>query len=289
MEDKIKNCKKYIMEIVRTILKVDFSLVLSRFLYYAKIWIMMSKNAFMSVLTQKKLFFLFLSGKIIRFSFFGLFLYFLVQGAGGIVGYDVDQAVFFFLTFNVIDIISQFLFREIYRFRPLLISGDFDLILLKPFNSLFRVLMGGADIIDLFTIPPLIMAVIYIGGKLNPTAFHIFLYIVLIISGLLIAAAFHILVASLGIITLDVDHTIMIYRDFVNLGRFPIEIYRQPLQGVLTYLIPLGVMIAVPARALMGFVSIQGVLLSFFISFIGIYLSLRFWKYAIKKYTSASS
>ena len=271
------------------ILKIDFSSALSRFLYYARIWIMMSKNAFMSVLAQKKLFFLFLTGKIIRFSFFGLFLFFLVQGAGGIVGYDVDQAVFFFLTFNVIDIISQFLFREIYRFRPLLISGDFDLILLKPFNSLFRVLMGGADVIDLFTIPPLIVAVIYIGGKLNPMAFHIFLYIVLIISGLLIAMAFHILVASLGIITLDVDHTIMIYRDFVNLGRFPIEIYRQPLQGVLTYLIPLGVMIAVPARALMGLVSIQGVLLSFFLSFTGIFLSLRFWKYAIKKYTSASS
>ena len=54
----------------------------------------------------------------------------------------------------LIDVISQFLFREVYRFRPLVVSGEFDLVLVKPVSSLFRSLAGGADVIDLITIPP---------------------------------------------------------------------------------------------------------------------------------------
>lgn len=249
----------------------------------------MSKNAFMIMLALKKLFFLFLLGKLFRFGFFVAFLFFLVKGADNLAGYDINQTIFFFLTFSVIDIISQFLFREVYRFRSLLISGDFDLILVKPMNALFRVLLGGTDVIDLVTIPPLIIAVIYVGRFLDPTLLHTAYYILLIINGLLIAAAFHIVVISMGIITLEIDHTIMIYRDLTNLGRFPIDIYKEPLRGVLTYLIPVGIMMALPAKALMGLVSPFGVIASFALGAVAIFLSIKFWNVALRRYTSASS
>src|SRR3989344_7650830 len=129
--------------------------VFSRFFYYFKIWLMMSKNSFIIMLSQKPVLVLFFIAKIVRFGFFFAFLYFLVIGSNNLAGYSSLQTIFFFLTFNVIDVVSQFFFREAYRFRQLIVSGDFDLILVKPFNALFRVLMGGADIVDLVTIPPL--------------------------------------------------------------------------------------------------------------------------------------
>ena len=94
---------------------------------------------------------------------------------------------------------------------------------------------------------------------------------------------------SLGIITLEIDHTIMIYRDIVNLGRLPVDIYRQPIQGILTYLIPVGIMITLPAKALMGLVTPIGVLLSFVLGLVLIFSSLKFWNFALKNYSSASS
>src|SRR3989344_9036938 len=51
----------------------------SRCYYYFKIWLLMSKNSFIVMLEQKKLFFLFLLGKVLRFGFFILFLVFLVD------------------------------------------------------------------------------------------------------------------------------------------------------------------------------------------------------------------
>ncbi len=257
--------------------------------YYLRVWILMSRNAFLIWFNQRFLFLIFLVGKLMRFFLFFVFLILITQGAQNIAGYSTNQIVFFFLTFNLVDVVGQFLFREVYRFRNLLISGDFDLILVKPVNSLFRVLMGGADFIDLITIPPLIWGVYYFGQTLNPSASEIVMFVILIINGILIATAFHIVVVSLAIITLEIDHSIMIYRDLTSLGRFPVDIYREPLRGLLTYLIPVGLMVTIPARALMGMVTPPAVLLSLFFGLFCVILSVRFWDVALKKYTSASS
>ena len=267
----------------------NFPQAVKRFSYYLRIWFLMTKNSFLVMLMQKKLLLMFLTGKVLRFGFFTLFLFFLVKGSEQLAGYTINQTVFFFLTFNLVDILAQFLYREVYRFRPLVVSGDLDLVLAKPMSTLFRVLMGGADVIDLITIPPLIAAVVYVGGILNPSILHTTFYILLIINGLLIATAFHIAVLSLGILTLEIDHTIMIYRDLGNLGRLPIDIYKQPLRGLLTYIVPVGIMITLPAKALMGLVGSVGVFSSFVLGGVLLSVSMRFWNFALKNYTSASS
>ena len=289
MEDE-KNLKVKTLSGLKTLKgRRQISKLLKRIGFYGKIWIIMSKNSFLVMLSQRKLIFLFLLGKLLRFFFFASFLYFLLKSVNTLAGYSLNQTIFFFLTFNIIDIIAQFIFREVYRFRPLVVSGDLDLILAKPISALFRVLMGGSDLIDLLTIPPIIFAAWYVGKLLDPSPIQLLFYILLVINGLLIAAAFHIAVLAFGIITLEVDHTIMIYRDITNLGRFPIDIYKEPLKGILTYLIPVGIMITLPVKAFIGLVTIKGVLLSFLLGFLVLTISLKFWNYALKSYTSASS
>jgi len=256
---------------------------------YLKVWWLMSRNSFMGMLSQRFGAAIFIFGKILRFGFFLAFILFLLKGTDTLAGYNLNQTLFFFLTFNLIDVVAQFLFREVYRFRPLVISGSFDLVLTKPISALFRSLMGGADVLDLVTIPPLILAIYFVGRSLGPSPTDVLFYVFLIINGLILATAFHIAVISLGIITLEIDHTIMIYRDITNLGRFPIDIYKQPLQGILTYLIPVGIMITLPAKALMGLVSPWGVILSFLVGAAAVLVSIRLWNFALTKYTSASS
>lgn len=262
---------------------------MKRLAYYFKIWLLMSKNAFLVWLSQKTLVLVFLTGKLLRFFFFLGFLYLITSGSREVAGYNSTQIIFFFLTFNLIDVVAQFLFREVYRFRPLIISGDFDLILLKPVNALFRVLLGGADLLDLITIPFLIWAVVHFGQQLSPSMPQTYLFIALSLNGLVIAASFYIAVLALGIITLEIDHSVMIFRDIVSLGRFPVDIYKEPLRGVLTFLIPVGVMVSFPAKALMGLISPVGVISSFAFGLACFFIAISFWNFAIKKYTSASS
>src|SRR3990170_3915639 len=169
---------------MQTIKKASKNIIL-----YIKLWMFLSKNAFLQVLLDKLSFSIFLVVKILRFSIYLGFLFFLVKGTNTLAGYNVQETIFFFLTFNVVDVLAQFFFREVYRFRPLVVSGGFDLVLVKPINPLFRVLMGGADVIDLITIPPLLAAVWYVGKQLDPSFLHATFYILLVANGLLIASA----------------------------------------------------------------------------------------------------
>ena len=256
---------------------------------YFKIWWMMSRNSFSMVLTQKLALLIFLIGKTLRFLFFFGFLYFLLLGTKNLAGYNSTQAIFFFLTFNVVDVVSQFLFREVYRFRPMIVNGDFDFVLVKPMSALFRVLMGGADVIDFLTIPPLIAATVYIALQLHPSILSSALYILLVLNGFVIATAFHIIILSFAIITTEIDHAVMIYRDLTSLGRLPVDIYKQPINGFLTYFIPVGVMMTLPVKAIIGLATPTGIFWAFVIGAVAILVSLKFWNFALRKYSSASS
>lgn len=257
--------------------------------YYFSVWFHLSKNSFVSMLSQRKALIIFLTGKIFRFSVFIYFLHFLVQGTKTLAGYSSSEVILFFLCFNLVDVISQFLFREVYKFRPKVVSGDFDLTLSKPLNPLFTSLMGGADIIDFVTIPLLLFAFVSAAFTLNPSFFQIIIFIFLVLNAILIAAAFHIFVLSMAIITLEVDHTIMIYRDLTSFGRFPVDIYKQPLQAFLTFVIPVGLMMTVPVKVLIDVLSWQTIIISLAVGILFIFTALRFWNFALKRYASASS
>jgi len=257
---------------------------------YFRVWLKLTGYSFMTTLTSRFSFSLFLFGKILRFTLFFVFLLLIFSRTKMLVGYNLYQVAFFVLTYNLIDTSVQLFFREVYRFRPLVVSGNFDLVLVKPFNPLFRILAGGADVIDLFMIIPFLAGVIYLMGKIgNLTILNFTLYILLLVNAFLIATAFHIAVLALGILTTEVDNTIMLYRDVIRMGMVPIDIYKEPLRGFLTFVIPVGVMMTFPAKALMGLLSWWGILVSFVIGGILLWLSLKFWHYSLRRYASASS
>lgn len=262
---------------------------LDRVLHYLKIWVVLTKNSFLVMLAHRSVFAIFVVAKLLRLVLFVTFIFFAVRGSGDLAGYGVQQVLFFFLTFTLIDTIVQFLFRNVYMFRGQVVSGDFDLTLVKPVKPLFQALLGGADIMDLFTLPIIGYALYYVGHALPTTPGQIALYAVLVINSLVIATAFHIFVLGFGIVSLEVDHTIMIYRDITSLGRLPVDIYKEPLKGAITYLIPIGVMMTIPAKAFIGLISPAGVALSFALAAVFIVLAMRFWRFALTKYASASS
>ena len=232
----------------------------------------------------------FIMGKLLRFGLFFYFVSTLVTHTKLLAGYTVDQTVLFFLTFTIIDTLSQLLFRAVYSFRPLLVSGEFDHILTKPFHPFVVVLFGAIDILDA------IVLVLYMGitgfimaQTTGIAALHLGLYAAFIVNSLLIAMAFHIAILAMGIITIEVDHTAMIYRDMSRLGSFPIEIYKEPLRSIVTFIIPIGIMMSVPAQALLGILPTQALIVYgvFAVFFVG--LSLGFWRYALQYYQSWGS
>lgn len=233
---------------------------------------------------------LFTFGKIIRFVFFLIFLLVIMSKTNTLGGFTIWQVILFFLTFNLIDTISQFLWRDVYRFRSYIISGSFDLILTKPISPLFRALFGGSDILDLFTLIPLLVFLGFVMTKIGPVDIsQMILYVLLIINGLIISLSFHIFVLSLGIVTTEVDNAIWMFREVIQLGKYPLTVFPRHIGTVFTYLIPVAAMITFPTHALLGLLTIQGVMICVFFSCGLLLLSLYSWRGALRQYASASS
>ena len=233
---------------------------------------------------------IFFVSKLLRYGLFLVFLFLLMNGVKNLGGYTREQIIIFYLIFNIIDTLGQLLFREVYYFRPLVISGNFDMVLTKPFNPLIRVLLGGPDLMDTGVFVILIGMLVYtLSNFVRLDSFLIFYFVLMIINSLLITAAFHISVLAIGILTLSVDHLIMIYRDLSSLMRIPVDIFTNPLRTLLTFIIPIGIMFTFPAKVLFGLLSWQLILISFLFGVVSLFLSLKFWNYSLRQYQSASS
>lgn len=260
---------------------------LKRLKIYWKIWWTSSKLSVQSVLENRLGVIFLLSGKFIRFAFFLLFLTIIHGQVQRIAGYSLSQMVTFFLMFNILDLFGQLFFRGIYRFRQQVVSGEFDFRLTKPLSPLFQALTRHTDILDL----PLFMITIVFLFRQGITVSQpqALLFVATLVSGCLIVTAIHIAVAALGVITTEVDHTIMIYRDLSQMARVPIDIYTDSVRVLLTFVIPIAIAYTIPAKSLLGLVSLPTVVMGIVISVASLAASLRLWRYALTQYSSASS
>lgn len=252
-----------------------------------QIFLLFSKYALKTTLAQPVGTFFFFIGKLLRFATQFLFVFYLLSNTKILAGYNLNQTLIFFLTFNVIDTTSQLLFREVYRFRPLVVSGELNSILIKPYHPFLRVLIGGVDLIDLITLLLYASLLLFFVLQVLPlTLLNIILFGILMVNGLLITTAFHIVVLALGIFTTEVDHTIMIYRDIARIGALPVDIYQQPIRFFFTFILPVGIMMTFPVKSLFGQLSPYLVVISILISTILFTFSLYLWNSALKKYQS---
>lgn len=254
---------------------------------YLAVWLTTTTLSVETALENRKAAVFFLAGKFMRFFLYLFFLYFIGSRVAVIGGYDLNQMINFYLVFNLLDLFGQIFFRGIYWFRQQIITGEFDFKLAKPVNSLFQVLTRETDILDL----PLLLMVIVMLVIINfgVPIFQVGLFLVMILIGVIIITAVHILVASLGVITTEVDHTIMIFRDVSAMARFPVDIYAPAIRSLLTFVLPVAIAYTFPAKALMGLLTPGLIIFSLFGALVVWWLSLRLWRYALTQYTSASS
>lgn len=230
--------------------------------------------------------FFFTLGKAIRFGTFFFFIYHLVVNTTLLAGYDLNQTIIFFLTFNIVDSTAQLLFREVYRFRQLVVSGELDTVLVKPYHPFLRILLGGIDVLDLFMLVPFILLLMYFSVQLAVPFVNVVSYVALLVNALVVSAGFHIAVLGFTIFTMDVDHTIMIYRDVTRLGMFSIDIYREPIRSIFTFVVPVGIMMSFPVKALLGVLAPQFIIMSFVFGAGVLFISIQFWNRALMSYQS---
>ena len=257
---------------------------------YFKLWWFFTKNTTSLAMQSRFGSIMFLLGKIIRFFILFYFLFILVSETKTLAGFDIYQVMFFFATFSLVDIIPQLFLRETYRFRNYVVRGFFDYILTKPMSPLFRSLFGGSDVLD---IPLLFLSIgflVFAGSHIGPITFvGVWLYLLLLINALVIAFSIHVFILGFGIITTDIDNGVMLYRDITKMGQIPVDVYRAPVNFFITFILPVGIMMSFPVKALLGMLPLHYILTAAVFSLGLLFFSLKFWQFSLRQYQSASS
>lgn len=257
---------------------------------YLKLWFLWSQYTSEIALQSRFGALLFVIGKLIRFAIFLFFIILITTRVNLIAGYSLWQMIFLFATFNFIDIVTQLFLREVYRFRFYVVSGEMDYHLVRPVYPLFKFLFGGADLLDFPVFIISIIFLIFSAIQIGPLdLYHISIYAILIFNALVIALSFHIIVLALGILTAEVDNTLWLYRDLTAMGKIPIDLYKEPIRSLITFVVPVGIMMTFPVKALLGKLSMELIVLSIILSLSFIILSYLSWKFALRRYASASS
>jgi len=259
---------------------------------YLRVWLKLTAQQFQSqVANARGAAILFIFSKIFRLATAFVFLFVIMDRAKLLVGYNLAQAIFILALFNLISSLTQLFMRGIYLFRQKVVDGTFDFYLLNPLNELFYSLFPNTDPLDLILFLPYLGIVVWawIGTGFPITLLSILLIILIIVIVEIMILSWHILIISIGVRYLEVDNTIMLYRDLEKMASMPIEIYGKFGSAVLTYVFPFVLMATIPARLVFGLFSPWYLLAFALLALVQLKLSLWFWHRSLLTYSSASS
>jgi ABC-2 type transport system permease protein len=232
---------------------------------------------------------LFFIGKILRLAIGLFFLFGLQQTQARLGGYTTGQMMVFFLVFQFLDTFAQILYRGVYFFSWQVRSGELDMLLTKPLHPLFSIMTGHPDILDaIFFIPTTLLSIWIAAPALVHLEWsHVVLFVIMAVNSFLIITALHIVVVCLGVVTTEVDNAVMLYRDINAMGRFPIDVYREPFRTVLFFGVPIGVINTLPSQVLLGTAPTIPIVLACGVGLVSLWASLLLWRWSVKQYTSA--
>lgn len=265
--------------------------ILSRLAVYLKVWTLTATTALQVAFVNRWSNVLFLFGKTLRVTMSLVFFYLLKNQNVSVAGYSTDEVIVFFLTYQLVDIVAQMLFRGVYSFGQLIRTGEFDFYMTKPLSPLFRSLTSKPDIDDAIFLMPTLAISGWVLTQLNVTitASSVLWYSLLFFNSILIVAGLHIIVLAFGVITTEVDNLIWTYRDISRLGQFPVTMYLEPLRTALFFILPIGLMITIPAQVLLNLKPTYSLTIVTGFGIFFFWVSLRVWNWALRQYSSASS
>ncbi len=233
---------------------------------YIAVFLAFARNSLIRDMTFRGNFFLdcvsSLSWLLMNLGFY-LLVFYHVRSIGVSTGWGVYEFYVFLATTWIINsIVQAFLMPNAQEFSELIRTGGLDYILLKPMDTQFLISFRKVDWASLSNLVMGIIILLYGLSHLQartdpPWAWHpgtIGLYLVYVVCGVCL---FYSLIVCLAATSIWLGRNQSLY-DFwfyiTNFARYPMEIYQSgwglPLWYVFTFIIPILVIVNVPARLL---------------------------------------
>ncbi len=225
-----------------------------------------------------------------------LFLKLIYLNTQSVAGWSEGEMFLLVGTYSVVRGIADTLFYKNLSELPGQIRlGTMDFTLLRPVNSQFFISLR---FVSLDNLGQFVGALALLGYGLSrvpkpPQPANIAAYVFLTLCGLIIFYSISLITMTLSFWLVRLDNLFVALDTVFSIGRTPTDVFRafgRAAPFFLTYILPLAFLATMPIKALGGHLHGPGTLLggaALAVSLFG--LSVLFWRFATRAYSSASS
>ena len=222
---------------------------------------------------------------------------FVVESFGEINGWNYGQLAFLYGLSVMSHALSMIFFVQGWFMGYFVLEGDFDRYLTRPMSVLYQFFFTNINIFGITDLIPGILVFVYgcIKCAVQVTPLFVLQVLVMLIGATLIRGGIYIFLGSTSFYTKSTTDFGMYTQEIMDKTTlYPISMYPESLQFILTYLIPIGWVSFFPVSSLLGIENsvLNGMAVPFVTLFVGllvITLSGLFFKAGLKKYESAGN
>ena len=206
-------------------------------------------------------------------------------------GWTQREALVVVGVFTLVEgIIGAFIRPNLGRIAPLVRDGALDLRLLKPIDTQFLVSVRD---LNPFQLPDVAFGLALVTwaawGLPGATVAGAAAGAALLLAGVAIVYSVLFMLSTTAFWFVKVDNASELFTGLFRAGQFPVSAFPGWIRVLFTFVVPVAFITTVPAELIVGRAQGGAILAAVAIAALLLFVSRRFWLFAIRNYTSASS
>lgn len=170
-------------------------------------------------------------------------------------------------------------------------KGTLDFVLVKPEDSQ---LLVSFQRVSLWSVLDALLGVVVMGVALSTLGARIGIgqalaFTLALLAGAVIVYSFYVILATCAFWFIKIENILVIFQSLYQAGLWPVGIYPQTLQIILTFLVPVAFAVTVPAEAAVGRLAPSTLWLAVGLAAALFFFARRFWHFGIRYYSGASA
>lgn len=207
-------------------------------------------------------------------------------------GWTLAQMIVLLGVYYMVQGVEELVFQPSFqKFMEGVREGTLDFVLLKPVSSQFMVSVRHFQTVQtlqvLLGLGVTVFGVAQLASEV--TAASALAFAITLVCGFVLIYALLLVLSTLAFWFVRVDNILAIFWAFIDAGRFPIDIYPGWLRLTMSTVIPVGIAVTIPAKAIAGLIDPPTIALIMGATIGAWLLSRAFWKRGLRAYTGASA
>ena len=214
------------------------------------------------------------------------------QNVASIGGWRFEQALIIQAIYTILNGITNTCFNpNLSEIVKHIREGTLDFVLLKPIDSQFFISLkktnpsGFLEIILGFFLLSYCIRI----NQVNLNLSFLILSVITIICSIFILYSLWFFISTTTIWFVKTWNATEVLRSFLYIGRFPLNSFSLSLRIFFSVFIPIAFITTIPSEVYLGLSNSWKILLEVIVAMIFLFTSRKFWYFALKFYTSASS